>query len=193
MIKGKMKGKFIEILQSLKDCGYNVKCKLMNAMWYDVPQSRERLIFIGIRNDLGIEPTFPKPNNYFIKCGEICDNESGEDISKYAIYNELVRLKEGQKSEKYLNLIKADKTKPLNAITKTAGICGAASVAKWNNKKFPINELQLCQSFPLSFRFIGNYTNAVERIGNSVPPNLMKAIALNILTIFENVPRETVY
>jgi len=51
---------FLEILQSLKDCGYEVKCKLMNAMWYEVPQSRQRLIFIGVRNDLGIQPYYPE-------------------------------------------------------------------------------------------------------------------------------------
>lgn len=52
MMKGGYKGKFNEIVQTLKDTGYNVKVKLMNAMWYEVPQSRERLIFIGIKKDL---------------------------------------------------------------------------------------------------------------------------------------------
>src|SRR3989304_6198722 len=69
MIKGKMKGKFIEIITMLKSLNYQVKCKLLNAMWYNVPQSRERLIFIGVRNDLELQPVFPKPNKNFITVG----------------------------------------------------------------------------------------------------------------------------
>ena len=56
MIKGGYKGKFNEILKTLKDTGYNVKVKLMNAMWYEVPQSRERLIFIGVRMICRLNP-----------------------------------------------------------------------------------------------------------------------------------------
>ena len=52
MMKGKMKGLFIEIMKTLKSGNYKVKCKLMNAKYYNVPQSRERLIFIGVRNDI---------------------------------------------------------------------------------------------------------------------------------------------
>ena len=66
MIKGKMKGKYIEIWNELNKLGYNVKSKLMNAMWYGVPQSRERLIFIGVRSDIGEKPIFPKAHRKVI-------------------------------------------------------------------------------------------------------------------------------
>ncbi len=55
LVKGKMKLVFAEIMRELKASGYQVKCQLMNAKYFYVPQSRERLIFIGVRNDLGIE------------------------------------------------------------------------------------------------------------------------------------------
>jgi DNA (cytosine-5)-methyltransferase 1 len=60
LIKGKMKLIFAEIMQELKASGYQVRCKKLNAMYFYVPQSRERLIFIGVRNDLGVEGNFPK-------------------------------------------------------------------------------------------------------------------------------------
>lgn len=41
--------------------GYNVKYKVLCAKDYGVPQSRERVIIIGIRKDLGVEPSFPEP------------------------------------------------------------------------------------------------------------------------------------
>lgn len=47
MVKGKMKLIFADCLRELKACGYRVKARLINAMFYNVPQSRQRLIFIG--------------------------------------------------------------------------------------------------------------------------------------------------
>lgn len=52
MVKGKMKLVFAEILKELKASGYVVKARVLNAMYFGVPQSRERMIFIGIRDDL---------------------------------------------------------------------------------------------------------------------------------------------
>lgn len=52
MVKGNMKHIFAIIMRELKASGYQVRCQLMNAMYFGVPQSRERVIFIGVRNDL---------------------------------------------------------------------------------------------------------------------------------------------
>ena len=52
MVKGKMKLIFAEILRELKASGYQVSARLMNAMYYGVPQSRQRMIFIGVREDI---------------------------------------------------------------------------------------------------------------------------------------------
>jgi DNA (cytosine-5)-methyltransferase 1 len=52
MVKGKMKLIFAEIMRELKASGYKVSARLMNAMYFGVPQPRERMIFIGIREDL---------------------------------------------------------------------------------------------------------------------------------------------
>ena len=59
MVKGKMKLIFADILRELKASGYVVSARLLNAMWFGVPQSRERMIFIGVREDLGIAPSHP--------------------------------------------------------------------------------------------------------------------------------------
>lgn len=69
MYKGEVKD---EILKRFKNLGYNVKCKILCAADYGVPQLRRRLIFMGIRKDVGI-PVFPEPlltpDNY-ITCRE---------------------------------------------------------------------------------------------------------------------------
>lgn len=64
LIKGTAKGYFLEILAELKSCGYRVKAKLLDAQWLGVPQQRERLIFVGVREDMGLEPVHPDPLGY---------------------------------------------------------------------------------------------------------------------------------
>jgi DNA (cytosine-5)-methyltransferase 1 len=41
--------------------GYHVLCTALNAAWYGVPQTRERVFILGIRSDLEVAPSFPKP------------------------------------------------------------------------------------------------------------------------------------
>jgi len=59
MAKGKMKAVFADAMRKLKNAGYKVKCGILDARWYGVPQERERLIWIGVREDLGTEPSLP--------------------------------------------------------------------------------------------------------------------------------------
>lgn len=48
------------VCEAVETAGYDVKCALLNAAWYGVPQTRERLFIIGVRSDLGVEPRFPR-------------------------------------------------------------------------------------------------------------------------------------
>ena len=64
LLKGTAKGYFIEIITALKNSGYRVKCKLLDAQWLGVPQQRQRAIFIGVREDLNLDPVYPMPLSY---------------------------------------------------------------------------------------------------------------------------------
>lgn len=61
---GTAKGTFIEIMKALKASGYRVAAKVLDASWLGVPQARQRTIFIGVREDLGLDPVHPKPLPY---------------------------------------------------------------------------------------------------------------------------------
>ena len=54
------------VAKSLSNEGYEVSYTLLNASWYGVPQTRERMILIGYHRDAGITPTFPKPTHYVV-------------------------------------------------------------------------------------------------------------------------------
>lgn len=49
-----------EILRRFRQMGYNTECKILKACDYGVPQMRKRLVFMGVRSDIGV-PSFPKP------------------------------------------------------------------------------------------------------------------------------------
>jgi DNA (cytosine-5)-methyltransferase 1 len=64
LVKGTAKGYFLEILAALKACGYRVTARLLDAQWLGVPQARQRIIFVGVREDLGLDPVHPEPLPY---------------------------------------------------------------------------------------------------------------------------------
>lgn len=80
-----------EILKRFRKLGYNVEPRILCAADYGVPQIRKRLIFMGIRKDIG-EPRFPKeqfvPETYRTCRQAISDlpalsNTLGEEVSEY--------------------------------------------------------------------------------------------------------------
>ena len=54
------------VAKNLSDEGYEVAYTLLNASWYGVPQTRERMILIGFHRESGIAPSFPKPTHHVI-------------------------------------------------------------------------------------------------------------------------------
>lgn len=71
--------------------GYNVKYQVLCASDYGVPQMRERVIIIGIRKDLGLEPTFPKPIEGVITVDDAISDlplihaSEGKEVQEYTI------------------------------------------------------------------------------------------------------------
>lgn len=50
----------VEDLSKMNNIGYNVVYQLVNASDYGVPQNRQRVLFVGVRKDLGITFSFPQ-------------------------------------------------------------------------------------------------------------------------------------
>jgi len=73
MYKGLVKD---EILKRFRHIGYNVEARILCAADYGVPQKRKRLIFMGIRKDIG-EPRFPEPildEKHYVKLRDAIDD-----------------------------------------------------------------------------------------------------------------------
>lgn len=193
LVKGSAKGYFKEIYRSLAGAGYRVEARMVDASRLGVPQRRRRMIFLGVREDLGVAPAFPSPSREIYSIEDalrtVTPNESIEDpqergpsLEKYAIGKEWDRLRPGEKGV-YLNFIKPIRWEPAPTITQTAGNPGAASIVHpISKRKFSVPELRRLCSFPDDFVLTGTYQQRVERLGRSVPPLMMRAIARTIAT-----------
>ena len=62
---GKIKDRIIEKLQKL---GYHIKFKVLSSDDYGVPQHRRRVVFVGVRNDMGCEFEYPPPSPHIVTC-----------------------------------------------------------------------------------------------------------------------------
>lgn len=193
MVKGKMRGMFNEILEVLRATGYRVGCQQMNAKHYGVAQSRERIIFIGVRPDLNIEPSFPAPMPTVLTArgaliglkdlGEI-KTPKGLIAKMYhkipagqRLADVLIRT-EGRNS--YYGCRKLHPSKPSYTVTKTFAE-GMAGLLHWEEERWmTIAELKRLSSFPDDFKFIGKFDEQWARIGNAVMPKFMAAIASHV-------------
>lgn len=187
MMQGRYRGKFNEILKTLKDTDYNVKCKLMNAMWYEVPQSRERLFFIGVRKDLEIEPSYPEPIKKIITVKEALRGLGDDGIEeaikltpKY-IRPLLLKMKDYEvacrytKGNRYFSHKRNGINKPSRTILKTP-----VTYHHKENRLLTRKELKILSSFPVDYKIIGSLLNAYNRLGNAVMPKMMYHIAKHI-------------
>lgn len=191
MLRGKMRGRFIEITKKLRELPYRIKCKLMNTMYYGVPQSRPRLIWIGVIKDLKNEPCFPIPSNEILTVARAWEGHEFDDLEGTGLIPEWKKMidflypgEDGNKAfQRYYKTRKKQRwfthrrlsfNRPSNVILKQAG---SAIIHPSENRRITINEMKLLHSYPLDFRFIGSYRMSQERIGESVPPRFMEAIA----------------
>ena len=186
MVKGIMKLVFVEILKELKASGYKVSARLLNAMYFGVPQSRERMIFIGVRDDLGIEPSHPKAEVAPLAAGCIVSIASPRMDHSERVKAIWRRLKIGQSADKLpdsrgngFTLIKVNSQKPCPTISK--GWTAGTGLLHWAENRFlSIPECAQLATFGPEFTFLGKADDAIKRIGNSVPPLFMRSIAKHI-------------
>lgn len=64
LIKGVARGYFKRIMSRMREIGYRVDARVLDAADYGVPQRRVRVIFMGVRADVGARPTWPLALGY---------------------------------------------------------------------------------------------------------------------------------
>jgi DNA (cytosine-5)-methyltransferase 1 len=202
------------MLDVFSEVGYKVKWKVLKAQDYDVAQKRERIVIVGIRNDIinrnkGIEYKFPKPYGYVLTLRDALKDVPKSDGAKYP-----------ESKRKVLDLVPPggywrdlpeDIAKEYmgKSYYSGGGRTGMARRLSWDEpsltltcspaqkqterchpdetRPFTIREYARIQSFPDDWEFDCSMNNAYKQIGNAVPVNMAKAVGLSIVNVLNQL------
>ena len=201
-VKGLMsanKGKAIEqIIEDFSNAGYTVKPNLVNFADYGAPQLRQRVLIVGIRNDLeGIfdlpEPTH-NPGNY------VTAKEALMNVEKVPFNNEHQKITPStvaklriippggnftdipRDSEHYVKGMISHVYRRLHPDKPSTTIIAGGGGGTWGyhfKEPRPLTNRERARLFgyPDNFEFVGSIAEVRRQIGNSVPPAGIRPIA----------------
>ena len=185
-------GRVIEkIVEDFSDAGYNVKYKLLNAATFGVPQSRERVIILGVRKDIEADIEFPPKQTHakipragmekFVSIGKALKNIPDPNGKHNLKNHEYSKYK--PKFNGYISNRKVDPDKPSPTITARGDGKGGAMIMNHPHqlRRLSCREVATIQAFPLDFEFAGSMTSIYRQIGNAVPPLLGEVVATVIM------------
>ena len=195
------------MLNVFTDCGYRVDKKILNAWDYGNAQKRERLITVGVRNDLALKINFPKPHDYKPVLRDVLRDVPKSLGASYSDYKR--RLFELVPPGGYWRDIPEDLAKPYmkscwDMEGGRTGILRRMSLDEpslavltsptqkqterchpLEARPFTVRENARIQSFPDDWKFCGSMYSQYRQVGNAVPINLAFAVADEIRKALE--------
>ena len=204
LLAGEAKLKLNEIVNTFEKIGYDVSYKILDASHFGVPQSRRRVIFIAVREDvteaigltfMNIGSIFPTENKDVVTAGEaLKDLELDPEEVKWctepwlnsAHYKDTASLMPDDPDKVlggndfhpkgwHFNVKKMSRHHPAPTITTNADVCHF--IAK---RRLTIREIKRIMALPDDFIVTGSMSQKIERCGRMVPSLMMKAIAESV-------------
>ena len=174
------------IIDDFSAIGYRVKYQLVNAVDYGVPQQRQRVIIIGIRNDINFGYKFPEQQynkdgtdglKHWVSVKDVLQDMPDPDKPNDLANHEYSKYKITVSN--YLGHRLIDSDKPAPTITARGDDRGGVVVLHHynNTRRMSCRELAAIQSFPLDYCFSGNRSSVYRQIANAVPPLLAQVLA----------------
>lgn len=204
-VKGMMtlgKGEvFKQIVQDFAAAGYKIYHKLLNSAEYGVPQIRERVILVGVRNDIDFEYHFPNPTHGYGVEGlkeivtlrdAIGDLEAEPGDYFTGSYSTIFMSRNRKKkwSEPSFTIQASGRQAPIHPAGAPMVHVGKDkyefSDGEENNRRLSVKEIARIQTFPDWYEFSRGSKKANEnakldvvykQIGNAVPVRLAMAVA----------------
>ena len=181
------KGRVIEmIMNDFSALGYTVKKKVLNAANYGVPQTRERVIIVGVRNDLDFVYNYPSETHNsdgsnglkkWVSVSEALSHLPDPDMPNSVLNHDYSKYK--IKFNGYLGHRKLNPDKPAPTVTARGDDKGGVVILPHPNaeRRMSCREVATVQSFPINYKFMGNRSSVYRQIGNAVPPLLGYVVA----------------
>lgn len=192
---------FKQIVEDFAAAGYTVYHKLVNARDYGVPQIRERVFLVGIRNDLNFKYEFPDATHGDDEnllpfktleetIGDLKDNPGPYFTGSYSTIF-MSRNRKKRWDEQSFTIQASGRQAPIHP----GGLpMEKVDTNKWifpdgeeSNRRLSVKEIQRIQTFPDWYYFDdgnnlkmsenGRLDKIYKQIGNAVPVMLARAIA----------------
>jgi len=192
------------ILDIFKAEGYTVQTEVLNAWNYGVAQKRERLIMIGVRNDLvgKLYIDLPTPHSYKPVLRDILGDVPQSEGTQYSEHKrkifELVPpggywrdipediAKGYMKSCWFMEGGRTGILRRLSLDEPSLTVLTSPSQKQTDRchplepRPFTVRENARCQCFPDDWEFLGSVGQQYKQVGNAVPVNLAYEIAKKI-------------
>lgn len=167
-----------KILDDFNSLGYNLHYKLYHAEEYGVPQTRERVIFVGTRKDL---PNFVPPT--ILQSDPITAYEALHDLEEMPLDKSFAHIWSNAKvsGEQGNRKLVADRP----GYTMRAECHGNIQFHYALPRRMSMREAARIQSFPDTFKFPCGLRETERQIGNAVPPVLAWHIANAVKSLFK--------
>lgn len=198
------------MLATLRELGYRAVWRVLRSQYHDVPQKRERLIILAVRNDMDLPFLYPKEQNYTISIREAlhgCPKSDGQCYPK--------------RKKEILNLVPPGgywKDLPANLQKEYMGASyfmgggktGMARRLSWEEpsltltcspaqkqterchpeetRPLTVREYARIQTFPDDWKFSGSTAAQYKQIGNAVPVNLGYHIGKCVIAMLSKTP-----
>lgn len=201
------------ILDIFEDEGYTTTHNVLNAWDFGVPQKRERLITIGIRNDLVGKGKFqfPKEHEYkpLVKDIKLDVNPDKQHCARYSSAKEKVfalvppggywRDIDPVIAKQYMKtcwemeggrtgiLRRIGLDEPSLTVLTNPGMKQTDRCHPLEVRPFSVRENARFQTFPEDWEFSGKLTEQYKQVGNAVPVNLAKELGLEIKKTLEEI------
>ncbi|MBR6249033.1 MAG: DNA (cytosine-5-)-methyltransferase [Muribaculaceae bacterium] len=182
------------ITNDFKRVGYNVDYRLLKAVEFGIPQRRERVFIVGIRNDILYNYRYPQPINSEQNAVPLKSVIDELAISEQKYYFS-ARAVQGVKNAK--NNMKRGLWQDLNGPCLT--ITSHLAKTSMNSRdpillvnpeaelyrRFTPREAARIQSFPDDFILNDSESKSYKQIGNAIPPVLMWYVAKSLSDAIE--------
>jgi DNA (cytosine-5)-methyltransferase 1 len=191
-VKGLMYGYGATIYEAMikefRRVGYNSYKKLINAKSYGIPQDRERVFIVGVREDITEEYVFPEPTHdpglskYVSMRKAIGGMAKPRDVDVYwgsFSSHYMSRNRKRKWGDVSYTIQASGRHAPLHPSGNPMIYVGKDQwvFGEGENRRLSYKECARIQTFPKSYKFSGTLDEKYRQIGNAVPPLLAKAFA----------------